>query len=376
MKKTKITTGKIIPLTATSFVYKRNQRKIDKKVKKILKSGFYILGEENKELEEKLSEYLKIKHVITVASGTDALTLSIKALNLGNMDEAMIPANVYPTAFGVALSGVKLKIVDVDPLTLNISLDTIKKRITPKIKAIVAVHLYGNPVDILPIRNFAKDRGVYLIEDCSQAIGASLGNKKVGSFGDISTFSFYPTKNLAAFGDGGAIATNNSKLASRVRLLRMYGEKARYKSILLGHNSRFDELQAGILNVQLDDLDRMNQKRRKLAKIYERGLKDLPVRLIKTNRNCLGVYHLFCIMTNRRVSLAKYLKKKGVETGIHYPIAVHFMKSLKHLNYKPGDFVVSEEASKKILSLPIHQFLEDQEISYICQEVKNFFKQT
>lgn len=373
MKNTKNTTGSIY-LSPTKFLYSSFKKKIDRNISETLESGFYILGEKNRKLENKLIEYLSVKNVITTASGTDALTLSLKALGLKKDEEVIMPANVYPSIFGVSLSGVRIRLCDVDASTLNISLRTIEKVVSYKTKAIIVVHLYGNPVDLKPIVNYTNKKGIHLIEDCAQAIGAEYKGKKVGSFGTISVLSFYPTKNLAAFGDGGAVLTNSSKLAKKIQLLRMYGEISRYKSEIIGHNSRFDELQAGILLAQLENLDSMNKRRRAIACIYQKELKKLPLRYLEEVDEGKSVYHLFVILTNKRDKLAKFLREKNIETGVHYPVPIHLTKSFKYLGYKKGDFLASEQASKQVLSLPIHPFLTDEQILYICSSIREFFR--
>lgn len=372
MKKIKNTTGKIT-LSATTFVYNHFKKEIDKKISEVLKSGFYILGEKNKTLEEKLGKYLGVKYFTTTASGTDGLTLAIKALELKENDEVIVPANVYPSVFGIALSGVKVRLVDVDEDSLNISPEAIEKTINRNTKAILIVHLYGNPANISDVKKIAKKYKLYLIEDCAQAIGAGYRNKKVGSFGDIAIFSFYPTKNLAAFGDGGAIATNNRVLAKRIKMLRMYGELSRYKSVVVGHNSRFDEIQAGILLAQIDALDSMNNRRRKIAEIYKKQFKNLPFKLLVENNEGKSVYHLFVILTSQRDKLAKFLKGMGIETGIHYPNPIHLTDSFKYLGYQKGDFQISERASKQVLSIPVHPFLTDEQVEHIVDSIKKFF---
>ncbi|OGE17876.1 hypothetical protein A2858_03625 [Candidatus Daviesbacteria bacterium RIFCSPHIGHO2_01_FULL_36_37] len=361
-------------LSSTRFLYPEFKKNIDQNTREVLKSGFYILGEKNKKLEQRLSKYLNVKFFTTVATGTDALTIAVKALSLGKDDEVIVPANVYPSVFGIALSGVRIRLADVDEDSLNISPEAIEKTINKNTKVIVLVHLYGNPANITDIKKIAKKYNLFLVEDCAQSIGAEYKNKKVGSFGDISVFSFYPTKNLGAFGDGGAIATNDKKLAKKIKLLRMYGEKKRYESVLVGHNSRFDEIQAGILLAQLDDLDLMNNKRRKIAKEYIKSLKNLPIKIIEENKDGKGVYHLFVIRTNQRNKLADYLNRGGIEIGIHYPNPIHLTKGFKYLGYRKGDFPVSEIASSQILSIPVHPFLTNKQVLYICSSIKEFFR--
>src|SRR3989344_802580 len=315
MKKIKNTTGKIC-LSSTRFLYPEFKKNIDQNTREVLKSGFYILGEKNKKLEQRLSKYLNVKFFTTVATGTDALTIAVKALSLGKDDEVIVPANVYPSVFGIALSGVRIRLADVDEDSLNISPEAIEKTINKNTKVIVLVHLYGNPANITDIK----------------------------------------------------------KIAKKIKLLRMYGEKKRYESVLVGHNSRFDEIQAGILLAQLDDLDLMNNKRRKIAKEYIKSLKNLPIKIIEENKDGKGVYHLFVIRTNQRNKLADYLNRGGIEIGIHYPNPIHLTKGFKYLGYRKGDFPVSEIASSQILSIPVHPFLTNKQVLYICSSIKEFFR--
>lgn len=373
MKNINNITGKVIPLTELSTQYRQIEDSIKAAIENVLLSNRYILGEQVRKFESRLADFIGTKYVVGVGSGTDALTLAIKALGLKQGDSVVMPANVYPTAFGLALSGVKLQLADVDKSTLNITLDTIKKSIDQTTKAIVVVHLYGNPVDLEGIISFAKKNNIYLIEDCAQAIGAVYKGQKVGSFGDISCFSFYPTKNLGAYGDGGAIATNNQDIYELVKKLRMYGEEERYKSVLIGYNSRLDELQAAILNVKLDFLEDWNQKRRKIAQIYNENLKDLPVEIVKTNELGQAVNHLYVIKVESRADLMQYLNKKGITTGIHYPVCVHMTPAFKDLGYKKGDFPISEKASKEIISLPIYPEILEEDIEYVIYSIKDYF---
>lgn len=359
---------------AADFIkqYKSIKKEIDASIKKVLESGWYVLGREVENFEQKLAKFLGVKHVVGVASGTDALTLAIKALGLGNDDQIIIPANSYPTAFGVALSGVKIALADVDSETLDVSVETLKKAITKKTKAIVVVHLYGNPANIIEIKKFAKKNKLFLIEDCAQVIGAEFEGKKVGTFGDISCFSFYPTKNLGAIGDAGAIATNDKKLFNRIKLLRNYGEESRYNSVLVGHNSRLDELQAAILSVKLKHLKSWNKKRRELAKRYTKLLKDLPIEVVPETIGAKSVYHLFVIRTKKRDELLSFLKSKNIAALVHYPVTVSQTKSFKE--FSKLSFPVSEKAAKEILSLPLFAEMEEREVDYVVNSIKEYFK--
>lgn len=363
-----------VPLFDLLSQYKSISRDINSAAAMVLNSGFYILGTEVSNFEKDLSYYIGTKYVIGMSSGTDALTIAIKSLGLGKGDEVIMPANVYPTAFGVSLAGVQVRLCDVDPRTLNIDLQNIQKKITSKTKAIVAVHLYGNPVDLDPIKQFIRRRKIFLIEDCAQAGGATYKDKKVGSFGDASCFSFYPTKNLGACGDAGAILTNRKKLRDKIILWRTYGEKKRYESVLVGQNSRMDEIQAAILRVKLKNLDKWNVQRRKIAETYTKGLKDTPLELTEETPSSKAVYHLFTVRTKRRKELIEYLKAANISTGVHYPVPVHLVPSFKQLGYKRGDFPICEKASKKILSLPIYPEMSRSSAEYVVKKIKSFFE--
>ncbi|OGE16346.1 hypothetical protein A3F00_02370 [Candidatus Daviesbacteria bacterium RIFCSPHIGHO2_12_FULL_37_11] len=374
MKRTKNTIGKEISLFNLKSEYLLIKHQIDKAISKVLLSGSYSLAIEVENFEKELAAFIGIKYCIGVASGTDALTLALKALDLKKGDGVLLPANVYPSAFGVTLSGVKLQLCDVDPNTLNLSVESLEKVCNKTTKAIITVHLYGNPVNMTEVMAFAKKRKLFVIEDCAQSMGAIFSGKKTGSFGILSCFSFYPTKNLGGYGDGGAILTNSKKLYKRVKSLRMYGEIARYKSNEVGHNSRLDEIQAAILRIKLRYVNRWNEKRRKLAFIYREQLKNLPVKLLKEEQEGKSVYHLFVVYVNRRKALTRYLQKRGILTGIHYPISIHLTEAFKYLKYKRGAFPVSERSNRKILSLPMHPNLRENQVIEICKNIEDFYR--
>lgn len=348
------------------------QKEIDNAIKRVLKSGCFVLGPEVEGFEKEFGKYIGTKFTVGVASGTDALTIAIKSLGFDRGDEVVVPANVYPTVFGVALSGVNVRLSDVNPKTLNIDVEQIERAVTKKTKAIVVVHLYGNPANMLPIMDYAKLHGLYVIEDCAQASGATYNRQKVGTFGDISCFSFYPTKNLGAYGDGGAILTSNKKFAEKVRLLRMYGEKSRYQSVSIGYNSRLDEVQAAILRVKLKHLDAWNAKRRHFSSLYKSLLSNLPLELTEEYPKGNPSHHLFVVRTKERDRIKEHLKLKKINTGVHYPIPIHKTLSFYMLD-RPGGFPNSERASKTVLSLPMHPFLTDFEIDFVYRTLKEFF---
>ena len=357
--------------------FRRHNRPLKKIInqtfQRFIESGWYILGQEVESFEKEFANYIGTKYAVGVASGTDALTLSLKTLDLGANDGVIVPTNVYPTVFGVALSGVNIQLADIDPKTLNISLQSIKEITTRKTKAIIAVHLYGNPIDLDPILDFCKKNKLYLIEDCAQAHGAIYKGKKVGSFGHMSCFSFYPTKNLGTYGDGGMVLTSNKKYAQIIHRLRMYGEEKRYKSLYLGHNSRLDELHAAILREKLKFLDEWNRKRRQLAQEYKRLLVGLPIEFAEETPNSISAYHLFVIKTKKRNRLAEFIKSYGIDYGIHYPTNIHLQKSFAHLKYRKGKFPVAEKAVNEILSLPLYPEMKISEVRYVAKTIREFF---
>lgn len=354
--------------------YKEIKRDVDAAISRVLESGWFVLGSEVAGFEKSLAHYVGTKYAVGTASGTDALTLAIKSLGLKPKDRVLMPANVYPTAFGVALSGQPIALCDADPKSLNITLSIIKKAFTKDIKAIVAVHLYGNPVDIDPIKKFAKEKGVYLIEDCAQSLGSRYKGKIVGSFGNISCFSFYPTKNLGAYGDGGAVLTSDAGIFDKLKLLRMYGEESRYKSVLLGQNSRLDEIQAAILSAKLKHLKSWKKRKDILVRLYKKLLKSTPLEMLEVNAKADPFYHLFVVKVKKRNELAKHLAESGIMTGVHYPIPIHLTETFSKLGYKKGDFPVSENASGEILSLPLFPQMKISQVRQVCRVIVSFFR--
>ncbi len=353
--------------------YKSHHRRFDKAIKGVLTSGWYILGTQVVDFEKKFADYIGAKYAVGVANGMEALQIALLALNIGPGDEVITTSHTAAaTALAVISVGAKPVFVDIDEY-FHIDALKIAEKITGRTKAIIPVHLYGQSAALDEIMAICQKHNLHLIEDCAQAHGATYKKKKVGSFGIINCFSFYPTKNLGAFGDGGAITTNDPILYEKILQLRNYGQKNRYEHETYGLNSRLDEIQAAILLVQLEYLDKNNRVRQKLADTYFKHLRHVKqIKLPELRKNCQSVFHLFVVEAENRDGLANYLKSKGIATLIHYPIPVHQQSCFS----KEGtiSLPVLEDKIKVILSLPIHPFLSRKEVKYICESIKAFYK--
>lgn len=364
-----------IPLVDLKTQYQTLKKEVDLSLEKVLLSGSFIKGDFLERFEKDFAKFVGTKHCIGVASGTDALHLSLVALNIGKGDEVILPVNTFvATAYAVAFTGATPVFVDIDPITSNIDVRLIEEKITKKTKAVIPVHLYGQPAEMDKLLAIAKKHRLFVLEDAAQAHGATYKKKAVGNFGKLAAFSFYPGKNLGAYGDGGAITTNSSKLNKILRQLREYGAKTKYEHQRVGYNSRLDAMQAAILQIKLRYLPRWNEKRRKAALYYDKHLKKMP--FIKTpviDKSAASVYHLYVIRTPKRDKLIKHLTMDDIQTGIHYPKPLHLQKSLKYLGYKKGDFPVAEKISRQILSLPIYPELILTQQDYIVESIKKFF---
>ena len=324
----------MIPVANPRASYIEHKAEIDEAVLRVLNSGSYILGEEVRKFEASFAKYIGVKHCIGVASGTDALHLSMRALGIGKGDEVItVSHTAVATVAAIVMTGATPVLVDIKPDDFTMDPQNIQKAITKNTKAVIPVHIYGNPASIRIIRMFAKCNELFVIEDCAQASGASYDGEKVGSFGDVGCFSFYPTKNLGCFGDGGAITTDSKKVYEKLLLIRQYGWKKRYISEIHGYNSRLDEIQAAVLNVRLKYLDKDNERRRDVAMRYG----DL-----RFNPN--SVYHLYVARNKNR-------RKKAI---VHYPVPIHLQPGYKHLVRVSGSMKVTERAAKEVLSLPMY----------------------
>jgi len=343
-------------------------------ISEVIENTSFIGGEKVRFFEENFARYHKSKYCLGVGNGTDALEIAVKSLDLPEDSEIITQANTFvATCLGVLNNNYILRLVDCFEDNFMMDYTKLEDKITNKTKVIIVVHLYGHCANMDKIMDIAKKYNLYIIEDCAQAHGCLYNNKKVGTFGDIGCFSFYPGKNLGAFGDAGGLITNTEKLYNKMRLLRNIGSKKKYHHEILGRNSRMDTIQAAVLDVKLKYLEDNNIKRRKVANKYFELLKDIEdIELPKIDDYCLPVYHLFVIKTDKRDQLQKYLKEKGIDTIIHYPIPISELECMKN-KIVDTNLNTSIKNAKRILSLPMYPELEDKEIEYVCDNIIKFF---
>ncbi len=337
----------------------------------ILESSQYILGPRVRELEKRIAEYHSVSEAVGVASGTDALHLAVEALGIGEGDEVITtPFTFFATAEAILYTGAKPVFADIDQDTMNIDPVEIESKITQRTKAIMPVHIFGHPADMERIINLAKKYDLRIIEDCAQSFGAQINGKKTGSFGDMGCFSFYPSKNLGAFGDGGMVLLSDPSVADDIRRLRNHGSKGAYRHESVGFNSRLDEIQAGILLVKLKRIDEYNNKRRQKAALYNELLSDTVVKPVE-KPGAYHVYHQYTIRSRQRDEIQRHLSKNSVSSVVYYPIPLHLQEAIGFLGYKKGDFPVTEEISEKVLSLPMYPDLEETSIRKIADIINN-----
>ena len=355
--------------------YQSRKNELDGAIARVLDKGIFVLGEEVENFSREFARFCGAKHCIAVASGTDALYLSLKALGVGKGDEVITAPNSFvATAMAISLTEAKPVFIDINPLTYNIDAAKIEEKITPKTKAIIPVHLYGQPADMDEVFEIASKYNLKILEDACQAHGAEYKNKKTGTLGDIAAFSFGPPKPLGAYGDGGAVVTNDDALAEKVSIYKNYGAPKRDNYLLVGINSRLDALQAAILKVKLKYLDKWNEMRRNNAKLYDRyleGVAEITRPMILSHNR--SAFHLYVVRARNRDSLAEYLKTKQIPALIHYPRPIHLQSGYAALGYKKSDFPVTERAAEEILSLPIFPELLENEIGYIAENIKRFY---
>ncbi len=373
----------MVPFLDLTRQYKRIKGEILSATQRVYEIGRFILGEEVSAFEKEFSHYCGVRYGAGVGSGTDALYLALKAAGIGEGDEVVTVANSFvATALAISFTGARPLFVDIDPKTYTMDpnhLELLLKHLKAKgrgqkIKAVLPVHLYGHPADMDSIMDIAHRYNLIVIEDACQAHGANYGRKKVGSFGAMGCFSFYPTKNLGGYGDGGMVVTHHKKYDQKLRLLRCYGERGKYQHILKGHNSRLDEIQAAILRVKLKYLDQWNAERRRKATLYTQRLSSLGVVCPSERKGVRHVFHLYTIKTKKRESLQTFLKKKGIETLIHYPIPIPYQKAYQELGYGRRDFPMTNLWSRKILSLPFFPEMKESEIEEVAEGIRSFFK--
>lgn len=368
-----------IPLVNLKSQYHTIKPEIDTAIQRVLDNGWFIGGEEVEKFEKEFAEYIGTKHCVSVNSGTDALILGFRALGLKPGDEVIIPANTFiATALGVTENGLIPILVDTDINDFGISLQDLRKKISSRTKAVVLVHLYGQADKIDDVKEVIAETGqeIHIVEDACQAHGALYKEQKVGSFGIFSTFSFYPGKNLGAYGDGGSIMTNDDAFAEKFRLLHEYGQREKYHHESVGINSRLDTIQAAILRIKLKHLDEWNTRRKEIAHMYTELIQksgvDIIVPTVFSDRE--SVYHLYVIRVNNRDFVLNSLNNEGIGALIHYPVPLHLQKAYEHLNYKKGDFPYTEQLSNEIISLPLYPEISEAAVASCVDALKKYCK--
>ena len=369
-----------VPFLDLKIQYKSIKNEIDPAIQSIIDNTAFILGKSVSDFESAFASDHNVKHCVGVSSGTDGNHLALWGLGIKNGDEVIMPANTFiATAWGATLCGATPVFVDCDSESYNIDPTKVEAAITKNTKAIVAVHLYGQSADLDPLRDIANKYKIFLVEDCAQAHFAEYKGKRVGGLSDAASFSFYPGKNLGAYGEGGAVTTNDDELAKKIKMLRDHGAVQKYNHEIVGHNYRMEGIQGAVLGIKLKHLDKWTEGRRKVAAMYNSLLKDVEqIKLPLELEYAKHVYHLFVIqiksgVSQQRDSLAKYLNERGVSTGLHYPIPLHIQPCFSELKYKKGDFPITEKLAESGLSLPMYPELSEEQIKYVCDCVRDFF---
>jgi dTDP-4-amino-4,6-dideoxygalactose transaminase len=364
-----------VPFLDLKAQYSSIKAEVNPAIQNVLDKAAFILGEEVTQFETEFGRAHDARHCCGVSSGTDGNHVVLWALGVGPGDEVIIPVNTFiATAWGATLCGATPVFVDCDIDNYNIDPKEIESKITSRTKAIVAVHLYGQPADVDPLLEIARKHSLYLVEDCAQAHLAEYKGKKVGSLSEASSFSFYPGKNLGAYGEAGAAVTNDSEVAAKFKMIRDHGADRKYYHETYGHNYRMEAIQAAVLRIKLRHLDEWTEARRRNARRYDEYLEGLPATIRPTEMSyAKHVYHLYVIRSPHRDKLQKHLETKGISTGLHYPVPLHLQKAFHDLGYKEGDFPVAEKVAKEILSLPMYPELTEQQLKYVCDSIMEFF---
>lgn len=345
---------------------------------RVMRSGRYVLtqGQEVAAFEQIFADYCGCRFAIGTSSGTAALQLALTAAGIGPGDEVVLPANTYIAgAFAITYTGARPVLVDIDPVTYNLDPERVAERITPRTRAIMPVHLYGHPAEMDALMELARQHSLFVLEDAAQAHGAVYRGRPAGSMGHAAGFSFYPTKNLGALGDAGAVTTNDPELDARVRQLRYMGQKVKYVHEIVGYQERMDELQAAFLSVKLRYLDKWNDQRRLQAAWYNELLADLPVTLPAERSDCRHVYYVYTIRAPRRDDLQRWLTDRGISSSYFYPVPIHLSGAYADLGHRPGDFPATKQAVGEILALPLFPGYTQEQIAYVADQVRAFYRQ-
>jgi len=360
----------MIPFNQLKPLHDRHADEIAEAMQRVADSGWYILGPEVKAFEQEFADYHGVPYAVGVANGTDAIELAIRAGDIGAGDEVITVAHTaMATVAAIESTGATPVLVDIDPLTYTLDPEKARQAITDKTRAIVVVHIYGQPADLDALKTLADEHDILLIEDCAQAHGAEYKGKKVGTIGHFGTFSFYPTKNMGAYGDGGAVITRDETLADNLRKLRNYGQTTRYVHQSRGTNSRLDEMQAAILRVKLKHLDAHNQRRNDIAQLYNQHLAGVTIPYVRDNVK--HAYHLYVIRTKNRDTFMADLKARDIGTLIHYPIPIHLQDSHRDMGMGDGSLPETEKAAKEIVSLPMYIGLSDDDVLQVCSAIRD-----
>ena len=352
--------------------YEKYQTEYEEAALRVLRSGWYIMGKELDSFEEQFAQYTGAKYAAGVGNGLDALRLALEALGVGKGDEVIVQANTFiATALAVSQVGATPVFVDADAF-FGIDASKIESAITENTKAVMTVHLYGQPCDMDPVLAIAKAHGLYVVEDCAQAHGATYKGKQIGTIGDVGCFSFYPMKPIGAFGDGGGVVTNNKDIMDKIKMIRNYGSRVKYHHELAGFNSRLDEMQAAIVSINTKHAAEGNAERQAIAEKYISGITNPKITLPAVRPDCTHVFHVFAMRCKDRDALQQFMADHGIRTQIHYPIPCHLAECYAELGYKAGDFPVAEQVANEELSLPIYVGLRDDEIDYIIDTINKF----
>lgn len=353
-------------------VFEMHQKEYEEKAIDVLRSGWYVLGREVESFEKEFAKFIGVNHCVGVASGLDALYLAMRSLKIGVGDEVIVQGNTYiASVMGITMNGATPIFVEPNKYH-EIDVTKIEEKITDRTKAILVVHLYGQSAKMDEIMMIAQKHKLYVVEDCAQSHGSYFGDKKTGSFGDIGCFSFYPTKNLGAFGDGGAIVTNNANIADHIKCLRNYGSKQKYHFDEVGVNSRLDELQAGLLRIRLRHLDEMTVERQNIAAFYNEHIQNDKIKKPEIQVGATSVWHQYVIRCDQRDELMNFLGKHGINTMIHYPIPPHLSDAYGYLGIQKGTLPITEKYAETVLSLPIYNGMTKDEMEYVVEVLNQF----